>query len=80
MSYLGTREQAKSDALAADLQIDGLSPSSTSPVRDGGSSAGMAPMSGESTFTKSRTRPPFVGNSGSTVRREFPTEGVSKKG
>jgi len=78
MSYLGSREQAKADCKAADLQIDGNDPGSTSPVRSGGSAEGAAPMSGESTFTKSRTRPAFKGNQGG-MRREFPTEGVSGK-
>ena len=75
MSYFGTREQAKADAKAGDMQIDDLS--STSPVRDGGTEAGGAPMSGESTFTSARTRPK-TGGMGS-MRREFPTEGVGSK-
>ena len=76
MSYFGSREQAKKDAQAADVQIDDLM--TTSPVRDGGSSAGAAPMSGPSEFTKERTRTKWVGNQGG-MRREFPTEGVGGK-
>jgi hypothetical protein len=77
MSYFGTREQAKADCKAADLQIDGNDASSTSPVRDGSDSAGSAPMEGEKNFTKARTRPGWKGNQGG-MRREFPTEGVTK--
>jgi len=75
MSYFGTREQAKSDSKAADMQIDSLD--TTSPVRDGSSEAGGAPMGGPKEFSQSRTR---TGNAtGSALRREFPTEGASKK-
>jgi len=75
MSYFGTREQAKSDAKEADMQIDSLD--TTSPVRDGSSEAGGAPMGGPKEFSQSRTR---TGNAtGSGLRREFPTEGASKK-
>jgi hypothetical protein len=75
MSYFGTREQAKADAKAADMQLDDLS--TTSPVRDGGTEAGGAPMSGKSEFSNERTRTKQVGNMGG-MRREFPAEGVSK--
>lgn len=75
MSFLGTKADAKKYAEEADVQIDSLM--TTSPVRDGGSSAGMAPMQGPSEFTKERTRTKWVGNSGN-MRREFPAEGVSK--
>jgi hypothetical protein len=76
MSYFGTKADAKKDAEAADMQIDSLM--TTSPVRDGGSSAGAAPMEGKGEFTKERTRTRFVGNQGG-MRREFPTEGVGGK-
>jgi hypothetical protein len=81
MSYPGTRESAKADAKAADMQIDGLEPSATSPVRDGGSllDAGGAPMpNGPHEFTTERKRHGWVGNQGAP-RREYPTEGVSGK-
>jgi hypothetical protein len=76
MSFLGTKADAKKYAEEADMQIDSLS--TTSPVRDGGSSAGMAPMEGKSEFTKERTRTRWVGNQGG-MRREFPSEGVGGK-
>lgn len=77
MSYFGTKEQAKKDAMAGDMQIDDLM--TTSPVRDGaGMEAGAAPMSGKSEFTNERTRTKQVGNTGGP-RREWPTEGVGSK-
>lgn len=77
MSYFGTKEQAKKDAMAGDMQIDDLM--TTSPVRDGGGmEAGAAPMSGKSEFTNERTRTKQVGNTGG-MRREWPTEGVADK-
>ena len=46
----------------ADMQIDDLM--TTSPVRDGGTDAGGAPMEGKSAeFTKERTRGRFRGQS-----------------
>lgn len=78
MSYFGTREQAKADCKAADIQIDGNDSGSTSPVQHGGSSAGSAPMEGEQSFTKARTRPRFVGNQ-RAMRRTYPTEGASNR-
>jgi hypothetical protein len=77
MSYCHRMNEAREDCEKADIQIDGHDASSTSPVMHGGSFAGMAPMSGEQTFSKSRTRPEFVGNRRTGFRREFPTEGVS---
>jgi hypothetical protein len=78
MSYFGTREQAKADAHAGDMQIDDLE--TTSPVRDGGGEAGAAPlaMGGTTEFTQTRTRTGIHDHT-KGVRREFPTEGVSKK-
>jgi hypothetical protein len=79
MSFYGTKAEAAKYAKEADLQIDGLEPGSTSPLYNGGSgSEGGAPMSGESTFTDARTRKPQIGNK-NVSRREFPSEGVSKK-
>lgn len=78
MSYLGSREQAKSDAKAADVQIDGLETSNTSPVRDGSTEAGGAPMDGPKEFSTARTRHGWRGNQGG-MRREYPSDGVSKK-
>jgi len=77
MSYMGRMEDAKADCAKADIQIDGNDPGSTSPVRDGSTTAGMAPMSGPNQFTKERHRPEFVGNKRTGFRRTFPTEGVS---
>jgi len=76
MSYFGDLAKAKADAKAADMQIDGLEPGSTSPVRDGSSDAGGAPLSGKKEFSTERTRP---GMTTGTMRREYPTEGASKK-
>jgi hypothetical protein len=76
MSYFGSREQAKKDAEAADMQIDSLM--TTSPVRDGGTEAGGAPMQGKSEFSTERTRHGWVGNQ-SGMRREYPSEGVGSK-
>lgn len=78
MSYYGTRDQAKSDAKAASIQIDGLEPSATSPVRDGKSSDGAAPIEGPKEFTTERNRHGWRGNQNISLRREFPTEGVSR--
>ena len=71
MSYLGSREQAKSDAKAADMQIDGLETSNTSPVLNGSSEAGGAPMSGKKEFSTERTRPGSPGQGGG-MRRSYP--------
>lgn len=76
MSYFGDKAQAKADAMAGDMQIDDLM--TTSPVRDGSSEAGGAPMSGKSEFSNERTRTKQVGNTGG-MRREWPTEGVGTK-
>lgn len=78
MSFLGTKADAKKYAEEADIQIDGLATSNTSPVRSGSSDAGGAPMQGEKQFTTARTRHGWVGNQGG-MRREFPTEGATKK-
>ncbi len=76
MSFFGTKDEAKKWAMEADMQIDDLM--TTSPVRDGGTDAGGAPMSGESEFTNKRTRTHQVGNTGG-MRRTFPSEGVGSK-
>jgi hypothetical protein len=77
MSYFGTREDARKDAMAGDKQIDDLM--TTSPIaKGGGMEAGAAPMSGKSEFTNERTRTKQVGNTGGP-RREWPTEGVGSK-
>ena len=76
MSYPMSREQAKADCKAADVQIDGNSPSNTSPVRSGSSDFGGAPMKGEKMFTNSRTRHTDKKYEG--MRRTFPEEGASK--
>jgi hypothetical protein len=76
MSYFGDRAQAKKDAMDADVQLDDLN--TTSPVRDGSSEAGGAPMEGKSEFSTERTRHSWRGNQGG-MRREWPTEGVAGK-
>jgi hypothetical protein len=58
------------------MQIDDLA--TTSPVRDGSTDAGGAPMEGKSEFSTDRTRHGWKGNQGAP-RREYPTEGVGKK-
>ena len=68
MSYLGSREQAAKDAKAADMQIDGLETSNTSPVMSGSSDAGGAPLSGKKEFSTERTRPGSPGQ-GSGMKR-----------
>lgn len=79
MGFFGSREDAKKASREADMQIDGLEPGNTSPVRDGKDTIdGGAPMQGKREFTTERTRHGWVGNQGKT-RREFPSEGVSKK-
>lgn len=78
MSFYGNLEDAKSNAKKASIQIDGLEPGATSPVRDGKSTDGAAPIEGPKEFTTNRTRHGWRGNQGG-MRREFPTEGVSKK-
>jgi hypothetical protein len=76
MSFFGDKAEAKKWAEEGDMQIDNLM--TTSPVRDGGTEAGAAPMSGKTEFTTERTRHTWKGNMGG-VRREFPTEGVGEK-
>jgi hypothetical protein len=76
MSFLGSKEDAKKYAKEADMQIDDLT--TTSPVRDGSSDAGGAPMEGKSEFSTERTRHSWKGNQGG-IRRTFPTEGVGSK-
>jgi len=78
MSFCGTFDDAKNYAKRADMQIDGLETSNTSPVRDGSTEPGGAPMSGRKEFTPERTRIGGASNPGG-YRREFPTEGVTKK-
>ena len=77
MSFFGNKEEAKKRAMEGDLQIDDLN--TTSPVRDGGSEAGGAPMEGRSEFSTDRTRHGWKGNQGLN-RREYPMEGVAHKG
>jgi hypothetical protein len=76
MSFFGSKEDAKKFAKEADVQLDDLA--TTSPVRDGGTEAGGAPLSGKSEFSNERTRTKQVGNTGG-MRRTFPMEGVSEK-
>ena len=78
MSYYGSHDQAKSDAKKASMQIDGLEPSATSPVRDGKSEDGAAPMTGPKEFTTERTRHGWRGNQNISLKREYPSEGVQR--
>ena len=72
MSYFGDLAQAKADAEHADVQIDGLNPSDTSPVRSGADSdPGAAPMNGKHEFTTERTRGNTPLGQGS-FRRHYP--------
>lgn len=68
MSFLGSLEDAKKNAKMADMQIDGLETSNTSPVMNGSSEAGGAPMSGKKEFSTERTRPGSPGQ-GSGMKR-----------
>jgi hypothetical protein len=76
MSYFGRKQDAAKDCVEADIQIDGHDASNTSPVLHGGSFEGMAPMSGPHNFSNQRQRPALK-PSVSSMRRTFPTEGVS---
>jgi hypothetical protein len=79
MSYYGTHEQAAADAKKASKQIDGLEPSATSPVRDGGADgSAQLSMGGPKEFSQSRTRTGTI-DKNTKKRVEFPTEGVAKK-
>ncbi len=71
MSFLGSLEDAKKNAEKADMQIDGNDPGSTSPVMNGSSDAGGAPLSGKKEFTSERTRTGTVGQGGA-MRRAYP--------
>jgi len=77
MSYLGSKESAIADAKSADMQIDGLSPSDTSPVANGSEDPGGAPMSGKKEFTSERTRPGGLGDGGAN-RRAYPETKASR--
>lgn len=70
MSFLGTREDAKRYSREADMQIDGNETSNTSPVLNGSSDPGGAPMSGKKEFSHERTRASAGANSGG-LRREY---------
>lgn len=79
MSFYGNLEDNKKCAHHASKQIDGLEPSDTSPVHEGGSDGSAhLEMHGEKEFTTTRTRHGWRGNLG-PIRREFPMEGVTKK-
>lgn len=68
MSFLGSKEDAKKYCKEASVVIDGET--STSPVRDGGSEAGGAPMGGTTEFTQSRTRT-GIHDTQKSVRRTY---------
>jgi len=76
MSYYGRAKEAKEDCAMADIQIDGHDASNTSPVLHGSSTVGMAPLTGQNTFSHTRTRPAWK-NGRTAMRREYPSEGVS---
>ncbi len=71
MSFLGSKADAAKYAKEADEQFDGLDPASTSPVMNGSSDAGGAPLSGKKEFTSERTRTGAVGQGGA-MRRAYP--------
>lgn len=68
MSYPGSLETAKKDGMAATHVIDGET--STSPVRDGGTEAGGAPIGGLTEFSQTRTRT-GIHDTQKTVRRQY---------
>jgi hypothetical protein len=73
MSFLGTKEDAKRYANEAVHVIDGET--STSPVRDGGSDVGGAPVAtnigGTVDFTQSRTRTGIMDHPVGTNVRQY---------
>jgi hypothetical protein len=77
MSFLGSLDDAKANAKKADMQIDGLETSNTSPVRDGSTEVGGAPLSGKKEFSTERTRPGDLGQGGG-MRRAYPETKASK--
>lgn len=77
ISYFGSKEQAKKDCMAADVQIDGNETSNTSPVLRGSEDPGGAPMEGTKEFTTARTRAGKVGQ-GSGMRRAYPETEASR--
>lgn len=68
MSFLGSKEDAKKYGNEATLVIDGET--KTSPVRDGGTEAGGAPIGGTLEFTQTRTRT-GIHDTQKTVRRQY---------
>lgn len=62
-----SHENAKAWGTAASVTPDRDRP--TSPIRDGGSDAGGAPMSGTTEFTHARTR---VKDQGTSMKRRLP--------
>jgi hypothetical protein len=68
MSFLGSKEEARKYAMEADKQIDDLMTSS--PVRDGSTEAGAAPMGGTTEFTQTRTRT-GIHDTQKSVRRSY---------
>ena len=68
MSYLGRIEDAKREGNHATKVIDGET--TTSPVRDGGTEAGGAPMGGTTEFSQSRTRT-GIHDTQKSVRRQY---------
>lgn len=79
MSFYGNLEEARSNAKKASMQIDGLEPSSTSPVQNGSDGSFHLPLEGEKNFTDSRTRPREVGHQNS-MRRELHPVPLKKGG
>jgi hypothetical protein len=72
MSYFGRTEDAKREGEKATHVIDGET--STSPIRDGGTDVGGAPiatgMGGTTEFTQARTRT-GIHDTQKTVRRQY---------
>ena len=68
MSFFGDKAEAKKWAEEGDMQIDNLM--TTSPVRDGSTEAGAAPMGGTTEFTQTRTRT-GIHDTQKSVRRTY---------
>jgi phage-related tail fiber protein len=81
MSFLGSHEEAKSLGRKFAHVIDDLD--GTSPIRDGGSDVGGAPIAtsmggGSTEFTQSRTRTGIQNHEVGTVVRQYGQKHVSK--
>jgi hypothetical protein len=81
MSYLGRVEDAKREGTNATVIIDGET--TTSPIRDGGSDVGGAPIAnnmggGSKEFTQARTRTGIQDHPVGTMVRQYGQKHVSE--